>query len=81
MKEKFYEKLLNIKTVGTEEGSNKSWHYNRYEPTPYSALEKLFANYQLKSSDRIVDFGCGKGRLNFYLNFLHNAFVVGVEID
>lgn len=81
MKEKFYEKLLNIKTVGTEEGSNKSWHYNRYEPTPYSALEKLFANYQLKSSDRIVDFGCGKGRLNFYLNFLFNAFVVGVEID
>lgn len=81
MKEKLYDELLNIKTDGNELGSNKSFHYHRYEPTPYSALEILFANYELKSSDRIVDFGCGKGRLNFYLNFLYNAFVVGVEID
>lgn len=26
-----------------------------------SELEKLFAKYELKSSDRLIDFGCGKG--------------------
>lgn len=61
MKEQFYDELLNIKTVGDQKGFNKSFHYHRYEPTPYHALEKLFTKYELKSSDRLIDFGCGKG--------------------
>ncbi|KAB7705301.1 methyltransferase [Bacillus aerolatus] len=81
MKEQFYDELLNIKTRGDQKGFNQSFHYHRYEPTPYSALEKLFNQYELKSSDRIVDFGCGKGRLNFYINYLFNATVVGVEMN
>lgn len=56
-------------------------HYYRYEPTPYSALKLLFEKYELISSDRIVDFGCGKGRLNFYLHYLFNATVIGVEMN
>ncbi|WP_028403434.1 methyltransferase [Ectobacillus panaciterrae] len=81
MKEKLYDELLNIKTGGDQKGFNKSLHHHRYEPTPYSALEKLFNQYELKSSDRIVDFGCGKGRLNFYINYLCNATVVGIEMN
>lgn len=81
MKEQFYDELLNIKTGGDQKGFNKSFHYHRYEPTPYSALEKLFNHYELESSDRIVDFGCGKGRLNFYINYIYNATVVGVEMN
>src|SRR5690606_10952930 len=56
-------------------------HYHRYEPTPYIAFEELFNHYELKSSDRIVDFGCGKGRLNFFIHYLFNATVVGVEMN
>ncbi|TCS95880.1 class I SAM-dependent methyltransferase [Hazenella coriacea] len=81
MKEHFYDKCLNIKTVGDQKGFNKSTHYHRYEPTPYEALEKLFHQYELRSSDQIVDFGCGKGRLNFYVNDLFNASAVGVEMN
>lgn len=81
MKEKEYDEQLNIKTGGDQKGTHPSFHYHRYEATPYSALEVLFANYELKSSDRIVDFGCGKGRLNFYVSYLYNATVVGVEMN
>lgn len=81
MKEQFYDELLNIKTCGDQKGFNKSFHYHRYEPTPYHALEKLFTKYELKNSDRIVDFGCGKGRLNFYVNYLYRSSVVGIEMN
>lgn len=81
MKEKIYDAMLNINTRGEQRGFNKSLHYHRYEPTPYSALETLFKGYELKSSDRIVDFGCGKGRLVFYIHHLCGATVVGVEMN
>jgi len=81
LNEKYYDDLLNIKTEGEQKGFNDSYHYHRYEPTPYSALEILFKQYPLTSSDRIVDFGCGKGRLNFYINYLFNATVVGIEMN
>ncbi|QOY36754.1 methyltransferase [Anaerobacillus isosaccharinicus] len=81
MKEPDYDERLSIKTGGDQKGNHPSFHYHRYEATPYSALEVLFVNYELKSSDRVVDFGCGKGRLNFYVNYLCSATVVGVEMN
>lgn len=81
MKEYYYDKLLGIKTGGDQNGFNKSFHYHRYEPTPYSALEELFNNYKITSSDRIVDFGCGKGRLNFLIHYHFHATVVGIEMN
>ncbi|MBD3108035.1 methyltransferase [Bacillus sp. AGMB 02131] len=81
MKEQQYDDLLNIVTVGEQAGFNKSYHYHRYEPTPYSALQHLFSHYTLKSSDHIVDFGCGKGRLNFFIHHLFKATVTGVEMN
>jgi SAM-dependent methyltransferase len=81
MKEHNYDELLNIETEGNQRGYNKSFHYHRYEPTPYSALEKLFEEYELTSSDHIVDFGCGKGRLNFFIHHLFQASVTGIEMN
>jgi SAM-dependent methyltransferase len=81
MKEKYYDDLLNIFTRGDQKDFNGSLHYHRYEPTPYSALEVLFEQYELKNSDRVVDFGCGKGRLNFYLNYRFQSTVVGIEMN
>ena len=81
MKEKLFDELLNIETVGEQKGFYDSMHYHRYEPTPYHALEKLFEQYELKSSDRIVDFGCGKGRLNFYVHHFFQASAVGIEMN
>ncbi|WLR57002.1 methyltransferase [Mesobacillus subterraneus] len=81
MKELQMDKLLNIKTTGEQRGFMSSLHYHRYEPTPYSALELFFNEYILSNHDHIVDFGCGKGRLNFYLNHHFNTNVVGVEMN
>lgn len=81
MKEKYFDDLLNIQTCGEQKGFHESFHYHRYEPTPYEALEKLFAEYELKSSDRVVDFGCGKGRLPFYVHHKFDTSAVGVEMS
>lgn len=81
MNEQYYDALLNIKTCGDQKGFNQSLHYHRYEPTSYNALKKLFQQYELKSSDRIIDFGCGKGRLNFFVHYLYNATAVGIEMN
>lgn len=81
MDEKFYEKLLNIKTCGEQKIFNESMHYNRYEPTSYTALESLFKEYTLSSDDSIIDFGCGMGRLNFYVNHFYDTKVTAIEMN
>ena len=81
MKEQYYENLLNIKTAGKQDLEETSIHYNRYEPTNYEWLNDLFKEYKLCESDSVVDFGCGKGRLNFYLNYLFGCEVTGIEMN
>lgn len=81
MNENHYEKLLNINTGEDMRKLHPITHYHPYEPTPYSALEELFQHYVVKKEDRIVDFGCGKGRLNFFIHYFYNANVTGVEMD
>lgn len=81
MDEQYYEKLLNIKTSGEQKVFNESLHYNRYEPTSYSALEILSKEYKFTAEDSIIDFGCGKGRLNFYINHFFHSTVTGIEMN
>ena len=81
MDEQYYEKLLNIKTSGEQKIFNNSLHYNRYEPTSYSVLEILSKQYNFTAEDNIVDFGCGKGRLNFYINHFFDSTVTGIEMN
>ncbi|WP_318616595.1 class I SAM-dependent methyltransferase [Sporosarcina sp. YIM B06819] len=81
MNDKEYDRLLRIKTVGTREWQNQSPHYNRYEATPYLALEELFRDYELERTDGVVDFGCGKGRLAFYLHHRFQVSVTGIEMS
>ena len=76
-----YERLFNIKTTGEQQGFYESHHYNRYEATSYFALETLFKEYTLSSNDCIVVFGCGKGRLSFYINYYYNCKITGIEMN
>jgi len=79
--ERQYDERLNIRTTGNQAGFHDSLHHNRYEPTPYDLLEILFSDYQLSPEDRLIDFGCGKGRLNFYVHNRFGAETAGVEMD
>ncbi|WP_088105623.1 class I SAM-dependent methyltransferase [Halalkalibacter urbisdiaboli] len=81
MNVKNYDHVLQIQTGENQKGFLTSVHYHRYEPTPYAALEYLFTQYQITCSDRIVDFGCGKGRLNFYLHYFYGTTVIGIEMN
>ncbi|NLZ92657.1 MAG: SAM-dependent methyltransferase [Firmicutes bacterium] len=81
MGERKQDKVLGIRTVGIREWTNNIIHYNRYEATPYKALKVLAENYKFRDTDRVVDFGCGRGRVAFYL---HNRFhlpVTGIEAN
>ena len=81
MKENYYEKLLNINTKGNENWNKTSTHNHPYQPTLYEALDVLFENYNLNKEDRVVDFGCGKGRLIFYINYYFKCIVSGIEMN
>lgn len=81
MKEQDYEKLLNIKTSGEQKVFNESLHYNRYEPTSYDVLKALCDNDEFNEEDSLIDFGCGKGRLNFYINYFYDTKVTGIEMN
>lgn len=79
MAEKMYDKKLNIKTTGIREWGTKIIHYNRYEATPYTALDKLFQAYKIDKNHKVVDFGCGRGRVAFYIHNRFHVPVTGVE--
>lgn len=76
-----YDKLLSIKTTGERETSPSQVHYHPYEPTPYSALEQLFSRYKLTAEDCLIDMGCGKGRVPFFVNYHFEASAVGIEMN
>ncbi len=81
MDDKFYEKLLNINTLGEQLWDSSITHYHPYQATSYVALDILFKSYAMDKSDVVVDFGCGKGRLIFYLNSFFKCKVTGIEMD
>jgi SAM-dependent methyltransferase len=73
-----YDRRLGIKTVGLRERDGRS-HYHRYEATPYEALDRLFHAYKFSRAARVVDFGCGRGRVAFYIHYHFHVPVVGIE--
>lgn len=76
-----FDRFLHIETCGIKNGIYQSPHYNRYEPTPYSALEELLKHYTIDENDTIVDFGCGLGRVGIFLHYKTNASVIGIDMN
>ena len=74
------DKLLQIKTTGRDE-SNADQYHHPYEPTPYSVLERLAASELISSEDVVLDYGCGKGRVDFFLSYRTKAQTIGIEYD
>src|SRR5699024_1864520 len=79
MNERKVDASLGIRTTGIREWKNEDGPYNRYEATPYQALDKLFKVYKFDKDDQLVDFGCGRGRVSFYIHHHFQIPVTGVE--
>lgn len=78
--ENTWDKLLHIKTTGRDDSGADQYRYP-YEPTPYSVLERLANNGFIGKKDVVLDYGCGKGRVDFYLAYQTKANTIGVEYD
>lgn len=75
-----WDRKLKIQTGGRED-SFADEHHNPYEPTPYSVLIRLAESGYIESGEKIVDYGCGKGRVGFFLNQVRNCQVTGLEYE
>lgn len=73
--------LLGIETAKEQAGFPKSFHHHRYEATPYELLDVLFEAHPLPRGCGLVDFGCGKGRLNFAAFDRFGCMTTGVEMN
>ena len=79
-KEKQWDDRLKIKTTGRDD-SNADQYRHPYEPTPYSVLERLAASDLIGRVDVVLDYGCGKGRVVFFLVQQTKAKTIGIEYD
>ena len=78
--EKTWDKLLQIKTTGRVDSNSDQYRYP-YEPTPYCVLERLANSGLIRKKDVILDYGCGKGRVDFFLSYQTKAKTIGIEYD
>lgn len=78
--ERTWDLELQIRTTGRDE-SNADQYHHPYEPTPYSVLERLAGSGLISEADVVLDYGCGKGRVDFFLSHRTGAKTVGIEYD
>lgn len=79
-KEHKWDRLLRIDTVGRDDVRADEYRYP-YEPTPYSVLERLADSGLICEKDVLLDYGCGKGRVGFFLSDRTGIRTFGIEYD
>ena len=78
--ESTWDKLLQIQTCGRDDTNSDEYRYP-YEPTPYCVLERLADSGLIGKGDGVLDYGCGKGRVDFFLSYRTQAKTIGIEYD
>lgn len=75
-----WDKLLQIRTMGRDDSGADQYRYP-YEPTPYSVLERLADSGRIRKGNTLLDYGCGKGRVDFFLSYQTRCRSIGIEYD
>lgn len=75
-----WDKKLKIQTAGRDDTRSDEYHYP-YEPTPYAVLERLAQSGYIEKEHILLDYGCGKGRVGFFLNYVTGCKATGLEYD
>ena len=79
-KEITWDQRLQIQTTGRDDTNSDQYRYP-YEPTPYCVLERLADSGLIGRDDIVLDYGCGKGRVGFFLSRETGAKTIGIEYD
>ena len=80
MNEEKWDRLLQIRTSGRDDSHADQYRYP-YEPTPYCVLERLADSGYLRKGNTLLDYGCGKGRVEFFLSWQTRCRTIGIEYD
>ena len=80
MADESWDKKLHIQTIGRDDSKADSYHHP-YEPTPYEVLERLAESDYISKENVVIDYGCGKGRVGFYLHHKIGCKIIGLEYD
>jgi SAM-dependent methyltransferase len=75
-----WDKILNVSTSGRDDSAADNYHHP-YEPTPYEVLERLADSGYIRVKNILVDYGCGKGRVSFFLHHKIGCKTIGLEYD
>ena len=78
--ENIMDKELRIQTTGRDDYKEDEYHHP-YEPTPYTVLERLAESEYITRDNILVDYGCGKGRVDFYLSAQIGCQTIGIDFD
>lgn len=80
MTEGKYDRLLHIRTTGRDDSHSDQYRFP-YEPTPYPVLERLANAGYIRKGNTLLDYGAGKGRVDFFLAWQTRCRTIGVEYD
>ena len=75
-----WDKLLKIRTTGRDDSKADQYRYP-YEPTPYSVLERLANSGLIRKNNTLIDYGCGKGRVDYFMAYQTKCKSIGIEYD
>ena len=75
-----WDRILHIKTTGRDDSISDFTRYP-YEPTDYPVLARLCERGYIGKNNTLVDYGCGKGRVDFFLSYQTRCKSIGIEYD
>lgn len=79
-KEKEWDALLKIKTSGRDDSISNTVNYP-YEPTDYVILERFANEGYVRKNNTLLDYGCGKGRVGFFMSYQTRCKSIGIDYD
>ncbi len=80
MNDQEWDQMLHIRTTGRDDSASDRFCYP-YEPTPYPVLERLCAGGFIGKRDHLLDCGCGKGRVSFFVSYQTGCTATGFDRD
>ena len=78
--ESTWDTALQIRTSGRDDLKSDEYRFP-YEPTPYCVLERMVGSGFFSQDHMVLDYGCGKGRVGFFLSYRTRAASIGIEYD